>query len=103
MPSALESLGYEMQANTGSSKKLCHEGKDDPIICHAPHPPPHVDKGRIRDIAEHLGQQGFIERQVMTIKYKGYEGTVEFDSERKILRGKALFISDLVRRAGRPQ
>jgi predicted HicB family RNase H-like nuclease len=31
-----------------------------------------------------------------TIKYKDYEGTVEYDPERKVLRGKILFISDLV-------
>lgn len=31
-----------------------------------------------------------------TVRYMGYEGTVEFDSERKVLRGKILFIHDLV-------
>jgi predicted HicB family RNase H-like nuclease len=31
-----------------------------------------------------------------TLQYQGYEGTVEFDSERKVLRGRILFISDLV-------
>jgi len=31
-----------------------------------------------------------------TVRYKGYEGTVEHDSERKILRGKILFIQDLI-------
>ncbi|MCL2644278.1 MAG: type II toxin-antitoxin system HicB family antitoxin [Betaproteobacteria bacterium] len=29
-------------------------------------------------------------------RYKGYDGTVEYDSERQVLRGKILFIHDLV-------
>lgn len=31
-----------------------------------------------------------------TLKYKGYEGTVEVDLERGVCRGKILFIDDLV-------
>lgn len=31
-----------------------------------------------------------------TLKYKGYEGTVEYDADRAMLRGRVLFISDLV-------
>lgn len=30
------------------------------------------------------------------LSYKGYEGAVDFDAEAKVLRGKILFISDLV-------
>lgn len=31
-----------------------------------------------------------------TIKYKGYEGTIEYDADREVLRGKVLFVNDLV-------
>ncbi|MFZ4539485.1 type II toxin-antitoxin system HicB family antitoxin [Propionivibrio sp.] len=31
-----------------------------------------------------------------TLKYKEFEGTVEYDSDRAVLRGKILFISDVI-------
>jgi predicted HicB family RNase H-like nuclease len=34
--------------------------------------------------------------QMGSIRYKGYEGSVESDAERNVLRGRVLFISDLV-------
>ena len=33
---------------------------------------------------------------MVTVKYKGYEGSVEIDLEQNVCRGKILFINDLV-------
>lgn len=33
---------------------------------------------------------------MVTVKHKGYEGSVEIDLERNVCRGKILFINDLV-------
>ena len=33
---------------------------------------------------------------MVTVKYKGYEGSIEIDLERNVCRGKILFINDLV-------
>jgi predicted RNA binding protein YcfA (HicA-like mRNA interferase family) len=60
LQSALESLGYVMLASSGSRRKFFHKGKNALIICHAPHPSPNVDKGCIKDIADHLRLHGFV-------------------------------------------
>ncbi len=58
--SVLEHLGYEMLEGKGSRRKFFHCGKNALIICHAPHPSPHVDKGCIADIVAHLKTYEFI-------------------------------------------
>jgi len=56
----LEHLGYKMLKGQGSRRKFFHKDKNALIICHQPHPSPDVDKGCIRDVAEHLRAYGFI-------------------------------------------
>jgi hypothetical protein len=57
--STLERLGYEMLSGSGARRKFWHEGRKALIICHEPHPDPHVDKACITEIREHLTQYGF--------------------------------------------
>ena len=44
----------------GSRRKFYHKEKDALIICHKPHPESIVDKGCIKDIAQHLSEHGFV-------------------------------------------
>lgn len=57
----LEYLGYTMLSNSGSRRKFYHSDKQALIICHEPHPAPHVGKRCIADVVEHLRTYGFLE------------------------------------------
>lgn len=61
LSSVLKHLGYKLLKGNGSRRKFHHSGKDALIICHEPHPQPHVDKGCLADIVEHLKANGFLE------------------------------------------
>jgi predicted RNA binding protein YcfA (HicA-like mRNA interferase family) len=60
----LEHLGYKMLKpgkSGGSRRKFHHTETGLVIACHKPHPSPHVDKGCINDIVQHLKENGIIE------------------------------------------
>ena len=59
----LQHLGYELQKggkSGGSRRKFYHREKDLLIHLHEPHPVKLVDKGAVKDVAEHLKANGFI-------------------------------------------
>jgi len=59
----LSNLGYQ-QLKTGKSdgsrRKFYNKAIDALICCHEPHPQPHVDKGCIVDLVDHLRLHGFL-------------------------------------------
>ncbi|MBP1627165.1 MAG: hypothetical protein H6Q00_1640 [Holophagaceae bacterium] len=57
----LNNLGYRQLNGSGSRRKFYHEGKDDLIVCHSPHPHAVVKRGCLRDVADHLKACGFME------------------------------------------
>lgn len=59
----LRHLGYVPLKNGrtgGSRRKFYNKEKDALICCHEPHPQPHVDKGCIVDVVDHLTAKGFL-------------------------------------------
>ncbi len=59
LESALKGLGYKEIKGAGSRRKFVHPETKDLIICHKPHPSPHVGKGTVDDVADHLTRAGF--------------------------------------------
>jgi len=62
LQAALESVGYvvlKTGRTGGSRRKFYNKDKDDLIILHEPHPSKIVDKGAVKDVAEHLKAHGF--------------------------------------------
>lgn len=58
--SLLKRLGYVLLKNKGSRRKFHNVQLDALIICHQPHPSPHVDRGCIVAVVEHLQNHGLI-------------------------------------------
>jgi len=61
--SLLEHLGYRAlkPGKTGGSRRKFYNAKCDALICcHEPHPSPNVDRNCIRDVVEHLRENGLI-------------------------------------------
>lgn len=59
----LEHFGYaklKPGKTGGSRRKFYHKEKDALISCHEPHPQPDVDRNCIRDVVDHLRDNGFI-------------------------------------------
>lgn len=56
----MKHLGYEVVKNKGSRRKFYNAELDLLINCHQPHPSPHVDKGCISNIVEHLRSNSVI-------------------------------------------
>lgn len=61
LTTVLGRLGYRLLKGAGSRRKFHNVELDLIIICHEPHPKPHVDRGCIRDVVGHLKDNGLIE------------------------------------------
>lgn len=59
LKAVLEHLGYRTIAGSGSRRKFYNKERNALIVCHQPHPTPHVDKGCIAGVAAHLKAYGF--------------------------------------------
>lgn len=57
----LGQLGYRVHAGKGSRRKFVNEERRLLISCHEPHPQPEVDRACIRDVVQHLKDNGLIE------------------------------------------
>ena len=61
--SLLVHLGYKQlkpKKTGGSRRKFYHQGKDALICVHEPHPEAIIDRNCIRDVVDHLKDNGFI-------------------------------------------
>lgn len=61
LTAVLGQLGYRLLKGKGSRRKFFNEERDLLIICHEPHPQPQVDRGCIRDVVQHLKDNGLVE------------------------------------------
>ena len=58
--SLMSSFGYLVLNGNGSRRKFFHPETKHILICHEPHPGPHVQKYAIEQIVQGLTQQGLI-------------------------------------------
>lgn len=56
----LKGCGYELLKNDGSRRKFFNKASDRLISCHEPHPHSEVDRGCLKDVVEHLRDNGLI-------------------------------------------